>query len=478
MRRFLSALLLLVASAAGAATLKWNDTLRDVYLNGELVRNGQTLVTETKLFAWIPPAGDAMIFDRNNHEVFTADRNLFTFAADRTSATTEGELPRKDAKPFTMPDETTYLTTSLLIHAHVSHVGPMSEDDLWTTAPVWHAIHDHYTPDAKVVARLRDEQRPVTLKIVFATWCGDSKKAVPRLLKALHEAANPKLRVELFGIGNDFHSPMETIRADRITNVPTVIVTRGAIELGRAVETPATDTIESDVAAILDGNLPPHPGRYERKSLITKGKYQLRDANGARGTEDFEIWSTEEGGLLVKSTIENGHVVIETFAALDEKRQPDFAEVTRRSGTHVVRTRAYASNGKWVVGVRGDESGISEQYTVMPTMLVTPATATLGWPLFCAGFFKCDPLATYLIDDEPMGKVVTMRSTTNGEFVPLRSVRSPSIRIESGSTHYVIEPTSALNLPKRVRFADGSERLLVETIGDLPRALPAAPHGE
>lgn len=472
MRRLLPALLLLAASSLFADSLKWTDSIRDVYVNGSLVRAGQTLVSD-KLLAWLPPSGQATIFDRGTHEMFVVDRSSFHLADDRTTATTDGDLPRRDAKPFMMPDESTILTTSMLIHPHVSHSGPMTDTDLWTTAPVWRAIYDHYTPDGAVVARLARERTPTTVKIIFATWCGDSKRGVPRLLKALHDASNPRLSVELIGVGNDFLSPLDLLHDEHITNVPTILLERGRNEVGRVVETPATASIEADVAAILDDKLPPHPGRYERKSIIVKGTYDIRDAHGGKATEEFELWNTPDGGLLVKSRITKSGEIVETFAGLDAKREPDFVEVTRRNRKHVVRTRCSLDKGKWNVVARGDEAGIVEQHTIAPSMLVTPATATFGWPLFCAAFNRCDPAAAYLIDNSMLGNIVTMQSLSATPYIPV-STRMPRLRVKAGAMQYEMEAMSALNLPKHIKFADGSERTLVSYSGVLPRAIPAA----
>src|SRR5207253_643169 len=120
MRRLLPALFLLFALPATAA-LKWNDTLRDVYVNGALTRDGQTLVNEHRL-AYLPPSGDAWIFDRDAHEVATADRTVFTFNDDRTSATTPDTFPTRHAAAAALPDESSWLATvgatTVLIYPH------------------------------------------------------------------------------------------------------------------------------------------------------------------------------------------------------------------------------------------------------------------------------------------------------------------------------------------------------------------------
>ena len=471
MRRLLP-LLLLLAAVPAAAALKWNDTLRDVYVNGALTRDGQTLVNEHRL-AYLPPSGEAWIFDRDTREVSTADRALFTFNDDRTSATTPDTFATQRADKFAMPDESSYLFNNVLIYPHQSHAGPMTEEALWATAPIWKSICEHYTPDAKVVDQLRGA-KPARVTIVFATWCGDSKRAVPRLLKALHEAANPLLQVELFGIGPDFLTPIETIRERRLTNVPTMIVERGGREIGRVVETPATDTVEHDVAIILAGQaLPPHRGRYERKAQIASGHYEHRDAKGERATETWELYETNDGGLLLHSLIVSAKTpskTIETFAALDGRRAPDYIEVTRRDGDHVVRTRASADRGKWTVRARGDERGLTEQTLTVPQTQLLPATLTYGWPLL-RGTIDVD---VFVLDEKsPIGATEKARvSIAGGMIMPL--ARKPKHHVATRTMDYEVSTDSALQVPTSVHLSDGGERRLLDMTGALPRALPAA----
>lgn len=461
MRRLLPALLLLSALPA-IADLKWNDTLRDVYVHGTLTRDGQTLVHEHRL-AYLPPAGDAWIFDRDTHELLSAGRALFAFNDDRTAATTPDTFPTQRLGSFAMPDDSSYLGKDVLIYPHQSHAGPMSEETLWATAPVWKSIHDHYTPDAAVVEKLR-AAKPAHVTIFFATWCGDSKRAVPRLLKALHEANNSLLQVDLYGIGPEFLTPLETVRDQRLTNVPTMIVERGRNEIGRVVETPVTATVEQDVAMMLAGEtLPPHPGRYERKALLASGHYEIRDARRERATETWELWETKDGGLLAHSLIVPAKTptkTIETFAGLDAHRAPDFVEVTRRDGDHVVRTRAYGDKAKWTVRARGDERGLVEQTCCPPKTLVLPATLTLGWPLFAGD-----------------GEVDAFVMDSSGAIGALETARVAKQTVAARTLGYRIKTDSALNVPLSVTFSDGSERRLLDIQGTLPRALPAA-HSE
>ncbi|HEY0139560.1 MAG TPA: thioredoxin family protein [Thermoanaerobaculia bacterium] len=375
---------------------KFNDTIRDVYLDGKLDRTAQTLVSADAPRVYAVVCGDeVLLFDPAAKTVSKAARSEFEFAKDRTSATTSA-MPAQTgnstmtapapAGTFVQPDGATFLATvegrSIYVGSHQSPAGPMTIEELWRTAPVWQAIAEQYEPDGAVVERLRQVQTPTRLQIVLATWCGDSRQHVPRLLKSIEQAANPNLIVELIGVGPDFETPMETIQSLSITNVPTVRVLREESEIGRYVETPANGTVEADIADILHGTQQPHPGRLELGAVLSSGTYILRDPKRrANGTESYTIYERPRGGAIVKSVIARGTSKTETWASFDKDRKPLSAEVTHRTSDGVTRTRYSRRENLLYATSRGATGGIVQQVLAVPDdfALVTPATVTYAW---------------------------------------------------------------------------------------------------
>src|SRR5213082_2980050 len=143
----------------------------------------------------------------------------------------------------------------------------------------------------------------------------------------------------------------------------------------------------------------------------------------------------------------------ETWAQIDEHHAPDFAEVTVRDGDHVTRTRYHADEGKWYVTSRGDEGGIVSQSMTAPAAMMLPATPTLGWLLYVP---QGDNVQAYVVDGttpNAVGKVETLRATGTSSV---------------GKRQYVIGgqgqlslTVAELNVPTRVKLADGSLRILV-----------------
>jgi thiol-disulfide isomerase/thioredoxin len=422
---------LVLLSVLAASPREWRDSIRDVYVDGAIDRSAQTLTTSSPRMIAVVCGDEVLLLDPEKEAVTRAAKSELAFKADRTSATSAVEVAGK-ADGKLVQSGSTYIAMSggksIVIAPHQSKAGPMTVDELWATAPVWRAIADVYEPDGAIVERLKAIDKPVRLEIVMATWCGDSRQHVPRLLKSVARAANPNITIELIGIDADFLQPMEVIAGRNITNVPTVIVSSAdaGVELGRFVETPAGATVEDDVCDIVAGTPKPHPGRIERGALLTSGKYQLRDARRRQeGMETFEIYARPAGGVLAHSLIvKRDGSSIETWAS------PQSVEVTHRVGGTVAahrtttRTRIRRDGDAWSAHSRG-ATGIVDQTVAAPAAYVAPATITYAWAR--------DAGAAYVVPERGVGAVSTL-----------------NVKVAAG------------DVPKYVKFADGSERRLVK----------------
>ena len=429
------AALVLLSAALSAPPRIWNDSIRDVYVDGRLERNVQTLTTSSPRMIAVVCGDDVMVFEPESGTVARAPRADFAFSADRTSATTK-DLATTAAGTLLQPNDSTMLASvgdrALLVSAHQSKAGSMSLEELWQTAPVWKAIADVYEPDGAIVERLRAIDAPVTLQVVLATWCGDSRQHVPRLLKSIARAANPNITVELTGIGPEFVTPMAVIAEENITNVPTVIVRRAGREIGRMVETPAAKSVEEDVADIVAGTPKAHPSRYEHGAVLASGTYLLRDdRRRPEGTERFEVYERPGGGLVAHSVIaRNDGTNVETWTAIDGEKRPRSVEVTHRrlSATDrtwtTTRTRFRRTGDQWSAHSRGATGGIVEQTVLAPEAFVTPATITYAWAR--------GKESAYVVPDIGVGEART-----------------------------VVYEVAAGDVPKYVKFADGSSRTLI-----------------
>lgn len=384
---------LAVAGVAAAQTgrpgvLSWSDGTRDVYIGGDIDRSAQVLFLDSpNRIALISPRLDrAVVLDLTEQTVGTIAKDAFKFSPDRTSATTETAVAAEKVGKYVKIDATTYLVAvdnkPILIRTHPGLTGEITQQKLLETVPVWHALMDQYQPASDTVASIKQANEAASLTVVLGSWCSDSKNYVPKLLKTLRQAGNDKLKVRLIGVDNQFHTPLDTIQNLRVTNVPTVIVERGGREIGRIVETPATDTIEKDLAAILSGKSLTHPGRWDRGPKIAEGVYSYKDAAGKEcGTERWELFSTSEKGHLLHSLVTTGDVKTEIWHRVDANRKPTMVEITRSRGRGHMRTRYRFGERNLSARLRGSESGVIEQTLSVPDHLAftSQAIAAEAW---------------------------------------------------------------------------------------------------
>ncbi|MDR2495839.1 MAG: thioredoxin family protein [Tannerellaceae bacterium] len=136
-------------------------------------------------------------------------------------------------------------------------MGPCMTDDL-RKAPYaeWFTeSYDAYTPNPDVLDRLKGENlEGMLITIFFGSWCGDSKREVPRFIKLLKTLSLPEDQYKIIAIGNDEplyrSAPGHEEAGKHIYRVPTFIITRDDEELGRIVEFPAT-SLERDLLDIV-----------------------------------------------------------------------------------------------------------------------------------------------------------------------------------------------------------------------------------
>jgi hypothetical protein len=449
----------------------WHDSTRDVYVNGHLDRAAQVLSADAgkKLAVLLPGAKKALVLDREAGTFATVPRKAFAFTPDGSAADLGAGTEHKAAGVLQKVDAGSTILTwkgkTILIARHQGLVGDVTEADLFATVPVWRRLMDAYEPAPAAIAAAAAEKRDVTMTVVLGSWCGDSKEFVPRVLKMLHRAANPRIRVKLVALDNQFLHPQEVIASRRIINVPTVILESGGREIGRITETPATATMEDDVVAILAGKPPEHNGRYERGPELARGTYVYRDAAGKRGEESWTIFAAKEGGRLVWSRIDTGEHVVEVFQGTDAAGKLKFAEITKRQGEAVSRARFFIDGETLLGRLRGKEAGILEQNLVMPPQFAfaTPAIATSGWMAVAASGPATSQVVCYVAPagmESPLGTTCVVTHRVAGEEAvrtPAGEFRATHLARQSGdeASDWWIHPE--LGIPVRGQIVGGME---------------------
>ena len=116
---------------------------------------------------------------------------------------------------------------------------------------------DSYQPDGATLSAIK-KQHPESLeiKIFFGTWCGDSKREVPRFLKLLAALSIPEKNIQLIALGNADslvkQSPQHQEKGLGIFRVPAFIIYKNGIEINRINEFPVF-SLEKDLLRIVSG---------------------------------------------------------------------------------------------------------------------------------------------------------------------------------------------------------------------------------
>ena len=112
--------------------------------------------------------------------------------------------------------------------------------------------HDEYTIDKKNVEELKKEKlSSYKMIVVLGTWCEDSHREVPRLMKILESINFPEQKLTIIAVNRKKEAPGGEEGIYNIQRVPTIIVQKYGKEIGRIIEYPASGYLERDLLEIV-----------------------------------------------------------------------------------------------------------------------------------------------------------------------------------------------------------------------------------
>ena len=133
-----------------------------------------------------------------------------------------------------------------------------------------------YQPNDAIIAKIQPLLSQYTIKVFMGTWCGDSRKEIPRFYKILDKAGFPLDRLTLIALSRDRatykQSPGGEQEGLNIHRVPTFIFYKNGVEINRIIESPVA-SLEEDVIKILQGDYQANYAsvKYVNNFLKTKG---------------------------------------------------------------------------------------------------------------------------------------------------------------------------------------------------------------
>jgi thiol-disulfide isomerase/thioredoxin len=114
--------------------------------------------------------------------------------------------------------------------------------------------YDDYQPNQDIINQLKNYPLSIfSVKIFFGTWCGDTKREMPRFLKVLDQIGFPKSNITFIALDNDDNaykqSPNHEEKGMNIYRVPTFVFYEKGKEIARINELPVQST-ERDLLQI------------------------------------------------------------------------------------------------------------------------------------------------------------------------------------------------------------------------------------
>lgn len=124
-----------------------------------------------------------------------------------------------------------------------------SEHSSW-----FNEVYSSYTPKSETIEELTHifKKNDFQVDVYFGTWCSDSQREVPKLIKLLEESQFNFKYLNLIGVDRDKIIPGITEEKQEelnVFNVPTIIVYQEDKEVNRFVEY-AQESLEEDLLKI------------------------------------------------------------------------------------------------------------------------------------------------------------------------------------------------------------------------------------
>ena len=109
-----------------------------------------------------------------------------------------------------------------------------------------------YTLNKEAVQVIKNDSENLSIMLFMGTWCGDSRREVPRIYRILDAVNFDESRLTLINVDREKKSPDGEETGLNIHHVPTLILYKNSNEIGRVIEFPI-ESMEEDIAAIING---------------------------------------------------------------------------------------------------------------------------------------------------------------------------------------------------------------------------------
>jgi len=128
-------------------------------------------------------------------------------------------------------------------------VGEISTENLFTTEQTFLQGYDNFSLSQEDINTIKQWPSELNVEVFFGTWCHDSQREVPKLLKIL--TSNKNVKAKLIALDYQKTDPKGLSKIKGIKYTPTFIFYKNNQEIGRIIERP-TSSLVADITYFLN----------------------------------------------------------------------------------------------------------------------------------------------------------------------------------------------------------------------------------
>lgn len=131
-------------------------------------------------------------------------------------------------------------------------IGKFSKEDFQKDpyASWFNRGYESYEPSAEAMEIIKKNISEYEIVVLMGTWCPDSRREVPQLLKLLDLAGYDSSKLTLIGVNRAKATPDNLEKQWNLERVPTFIFLKDGKEVNRYVEY-ARESLEKDISKII-----------------------------------------------------------------------------------------------------------------------------------------------------------------------------------------------------------------------------------
>ena len=118
----------------------------------------------------------------------------------------------------------------------------------------YQTFYNYHESDTEAIGKFKADLENFHILVFMGTWCSDSQREIPALIKILQEAGFPDERLKIIGVYDKGPlyktSPNGEHWGLQIKMVPTIIFMKDGKEVNRIVESPV-ESLEADIQKII-----------------------------------------------------------------------------------------------------------------------------------------------------------------------------------------------------------------------------------